>query len=38
MSFAKTYSAQISYLEAQLVSIEVDLSRGLHAFWSKGNF
>ncbi len=32
MSFAKTYSAQISYLQAELVSIEVDLSRGLHAF------
>ncbi len=32
MSFAKTYSAQISYLKAQLVTIEVDLSRGLHAF------
>ena len=32
MSFAKTYSAQISYLKAQLVTIEIDLSRGLHAF------
>lgn len=32
MSFAKAYSAQISYLKAQLVTIEVDLSRGLHAF------
>jgi magnesium chelatase family protein len=32
MSFAKTYSAQISYLKAVLVTIEVDLSRGLHAF------
>ena len=32
MSFAKTYSAQISYLKAQLVTIEADLSRGLHAF------
>jgi magnesium chelatase family protein len=32
MSFAKIYSAQISYLKAQLVTIEVDLSRGLHAF------
>ena len=32
MSFAKTYSAQISYLKAELVSIETDISRGLHAF------
>jgi magnesium chelatase family protein len=32
MSFAKTYSAQVSYLKARLVTIEVDLSRGLHAF------
>jgi magnesium chelatase family protein len=32
MSFAKTYSAQISYLKAVLVTIEVDISRGLHAF------
>ena len=32
MSFAKSYSAQISYLKAQLVTIEVDISRGLHHF------
>jgi magnesium chelatase family protein len=32
MSFAKVYSAQISYLKAERVTIEVDLSRGLHAF------
>ncbi len=32
MSFAKVYSAQTSILKAQIVSIEVDLSRGLHAF------
>jgi magnesium chelatase family protein len=32
MSFAKVYSAQISYLKARQVTIEVDLSRGLHSF------
>ncbi len=32
MSFAKVYSAQTSILKAQTISIEIDLSRGLHAF------
>lgn len=32
MSFAKTYSAQISYLKARPVTIEADISRGLHSF------
>jgi len=32
MSFAKTYSAQVSFLKGQIVTIEVDLSRGLHSF------
>ena len=32
MSFAKVYSAQISLLRGAIVTIEVDLSKGLHAF------
>ena len=32
MSFAKVYSAQVNLLSGQIVTIEVDLSRGLHAF------
>ncbi len=32
MSFAKVYSAQVSLLTGAIVTIEVDLSRGLHAF------
>lgn len=32
MSFAKVYSAQVRLLEGAIVVIEVDLSRGLHAF------
>ena len=32
MSFAKVYSAQVSLLTGVIVTIEVDLSRGLHAF------
>jgi len=32
MSFAKVYSAQVSLLKAQIVHIEVDLSKGLYAF------
>ena len=32
MSFAKVYSAQINLLKGSIVNIEVDLSRGLHAF------
>ena len=32
MSFAKVYSAQTSYLKANIVNIEVDLSKGLHSF------
>ncbi len=32
MSFARVYSAQVSLLEGQIVTIEVDTSRGLHSF------
>lgn len=32
MSFAKVYSAQVSLLTGTIVTIETDLSRGLHAF------
>ncbi len=32
MSFAKVYSAQTTLLEAHIIDIEVDLSKGLHAF------
>jgi magnesium chelatase family protein len=32
MSFAKVYSAQVNLLLGQIVTIEVDLSRGMHAF------
>ncbi|TSC67338.1 MAG: magnesium chelatase family protein [Parcubacteria group bacterium Gr01-1014_73] len=32
MSFAKTYSAQTHFLKAKIVTTEVDLSKGLHAF------
>ena len=32
MSVAKTYAAHISGLGAKIVTIEVDLSNGLHAF------
>ncbi len=32
MSFAKVYSAQVNLLTGAVVTIEVDLSRGLHAF------
>lgn len=32
MSFAKVYSAQVNLLEGVIVTVEVDLSRGLHAF------
>jgi len=32
MSFAKVYSAQVNLLSGAIVTIEVDLSRGLHAF------
>lgn len=32
MSFAKVYSAQINLLSGVIVTVEVDLSRGLHAF------
>jgi magnesium chelatase family protein len=32
MSFAKVYSAQVNLLSGQIVTIEVDLSKGLHAF------
>lgn len=32
MSFAKVYSAQTTLLSAQIISVEVDLSKGLHAF------
>ena len=32
MSFAKVYSAQVNLLRGAIVTIEVDLSRGLHSF------
>src|ERR1700733_10378117 len=32
MNFSKTYTAQVTGLRANIVSIEVDLSNGLHAF------
>src|SRR5512147_340746 len=32
MSFAKVYSAQTHILKASIISVEVDISRGLHAF------
>jgi len=32
MSFAKVHSAQTVELKAHIVDVEVDLSRGLHAF------
>lgn len=32
MSFAKVYSSQVALLKAQIVHIEVDLSKGLYAF------
>ena len=32
MSFAKVYSAQVSLLQGRVVTIEVDLSKGLHTF------
>lgn len=32
MSFARVYSAQVSFLKGQIVTVEVDLSRGLHSF------
>lgn len=32
MSFAKVYSAQVALLKAQIVDVEVDLSKGLYAF------
>ena len=32
MSFSRVYSAQVNLLKGSLVTIEVDLSRGLHSF------
>src|SRR5665811_1532043 len=32
MNFAKVYSAQVNLLSGAIVSVEVDLSRGLHTF------
>lgn len=32
MSFARVYSAQVNLLSGVIVAVEVDLSRGLHAF------
>lgn len=32
MAFAKAHSAQVSLLNAHIVDIEIDLSRGLHSF------
>lgn len=36
MSFAKVYSAQTNLLEPYIVSVEVDLSKGLNAFTTVG--
>ena len=32
MKFAKVFSAQPEYLRGRIVNVEVDISRGLHAF------
>src|SRR3989344_4817559 len=32
MSIAKAYSAQLTGLKAEIITIEVDISNGLHAF------
>ena len=32
MSFAKVYSAQTVLLNAYLITVEVDISKGLHSF------
>jgi magnesium chelatase family protein len=32
MSFARVYAAQTHLLEGKLISVEIDISRGLHAF------
>jgi len=32
MSVSKVYSSQTSFLDAQIIDIEVDLSKGLHSF------
>ncbi len=32
MSFAKVYSAQTTLLSAQIITVEIDLSKGLHSF------
>jgi len=32
MSFARVYSAQITYLKGRIIDVEVDLSKGLHSF------
>ncbi|MFT6829815.1 MAG: magnesium chelatase family protein, partial [Candidatus Paceibacteria bacterium] len=32
MKFAKVYSAQPEYIRGRIVSVEVDISRGLHSF------
>ncbi|MCH7756552.1 YifB family Mg chelatase-like AAA ATPase [Patescibacteria group bacterium] len=32
MSFAKVYSAQTTLLKADIITVEVDISKGLHAF------
>ena len=32
MAVSKIYSAQTTHLTAQIIDIEVDLSKGLHAF------
>ena len=32
MSFAKVFSAQTTLLEAHIIDVEVDISKGLHAF------
>lgn len=32
MAFAKTYSAQTDYLQASIITLEIDLGKGLHSF------
>ena len=35
-SFSKTYSAQTHFLNSHIIEVEVDLSKGLHAFYIVG--
>ena len=36
MPFSKVYSAQTTGLSAQIIDVEVDLSKGLHSFTTVG--